>query len=70
MQYRKYCSPAEQYELQLRRSANDRVIHEWVLRLDATGLAALLRSVDLATNEGQAARSIGLRRKKPKRLKV
>jgi len=42
-------------------------IQQCFLYLDATGLAALIRSLDVATNEGVMARSIGLRRKKKKK---
>lgn len=70
MQYEKAHSSSGKYRLRIEHTGSDRIVYEWGLWLDATGLAAILRSVDLATNEGQAARSIGLRRKKPKRLNM
>lgn len=57
------------YELTLTRdsgSESDHTVFKWEFGLDATGIAALIRSVDLATNEGKMASSIGLKRKRTK----
>ncbi len=57
----------QSYDLTITRrtdpAGNDKVF-EWHLNLDATGLAALIRSVDTATNEGKMASAIGLKRKR------
>ncbi len=57
----------ERYDLTVTRadgSESDHTVFRWEFNLDATGLAALIRSVDLATNESKMARSIGLKRKR------
>lgn len=46
-----------------RRDGND-TIFEWLMWADPSGVAALIRSIDLATNEANLARSIGLKRVK------
>lgn len=53
------------YDLTIDKQDCENEVYQWRLCLDASGLAALIRSVDLATNEGKMARVIGLRRKKP-----
>lgn len=63
-------STCQGYELKLTRasgSESDHTVFEWEFTLDASGLAALIRSVDLATNEGKMAMSIGLKRKRTKK---
>lgn len=53
------------YDLEItRRTGDDLKVFSWTFTLDATGLAALIRTVETATNEGKMARSIGLRRKR------
>lgn len=55
------------YELTLTRDSgpeSDHTVFEWEFNLDASGLAALIRSVDTATNEGKMASAIGLKRKR------
>ena len=55
------------YELTITRGSgaeSDHTVFEWIFRLDASGLAALIRSVDTATNEGKMASAIGLKRKR------
>ena len=53
------------YDLEIaRRTDDEHKAFSWSFSLDATGLAALIRSVETATNEGKMARSIGLRRKR------
>lgn len=60
-------STGKGYELTLTRSSGaegDHTVFEWEFTLDASGLAALIRSVDLATSERKMANSIGRKRAK------
>ncbi len=70
MQYSK-AAGAGWYNLIIQRDDTEASeIYKFMLYLDASGLAALIRSVDLATNEGQMARAIGLPRSRRKKRKV
>ncbi|MCH8852469.1 MAG: hypothetical protein IID41_07400 [Planctomycetes bacterium] len=64
MDFNKECGVGRTYELTITRPGNEDSVYAWRFCLDATGLAALIRSIDVATNEGKMARSIGLRRKR------
>ena len=57
------------YNLTIKRFQGDEnkdEVFNWRFQLDASGLAALVRSVDSATSEAKMARSIGLKRKRTK----
>ncbi len=70
MNYTKWSVGSDHYQLSITRVRGGGLTEEnvfcWGLNLDASGVAALIRSVDLATTEFNMARSIGLRRKRPK----
>ncbi len=67
MKYQRFRSSERSFKLQIVR---DGVVYaEWEIYVDNSGLAALLRTVDKATTEAQAVRSIGLRRQRRKHVK-
>ncbi len=66
MHCRKFGASTIKYRLDLIRESDESVVVTHEFRADSTGLAGLIRSIDLATNEGKVARAIGLRTKKRK----
>lgn len=68
MKYHKVSGGFPRYRLHLVSLDDARIAASWEFNADLSGLAAVLRSVDLATNDAQVARAIGLRKKRIKHL--
>lgn len=55
------------YHVEIRRDGGKEVIASWFAHASPSGLAGLIRAIDLATNEAKVARALGLGRKRPKK---
>ena len=64
MHCRKFGRSTVKYRVDVVRDHDEEVVDSHIFHVDSSGLAGLIRSIDLATNEGKIARAIGLRAKK------
>ena len=67
MAYHKPKTNPRHYIVEVRTRESSNIVLSFDVWADYTGLAGLLRSVDLATNEGRVAHAVGLRRKRSKK---